>query len=136
MAITTTIPNATKEVYPYGVNLATATINCALFTSSATLATTSTLYSALDNEVANGNGYTTGGVEVADLAWTGTTTKVITGTIPSWTAASFTFRYAVIYDTDTSKIIGYYDFAEDQQVVQGTVTLSFDTGGLISVTSS
>lgn len=137
MAITSTIPNAAKEVYPYGVNLATATIKCALFTSSATIAATSTLYSALDNEVSDsGTGYTTGGVTLTDLAWTGTTIKTITGTIPSWDPLTATFRYAVIYDTSTSKIIGYYDFGTDQQVVSGTLTLTFHSNGFIKVTST
>ena len=136
MPTTATIINAAKQVYPYGVNLATATIKCALFTSTVTLGATSTLYSGLTGEVANGSGYATGGGTVASLTWSGTTSAKITGTIPSWTSASFTFRYAVIYDTATSKIIGYYDFGGDQQVIQGTVTLSFDTNGLITVTST
>lgn len=136
MEITTIIPNAAKEIYPYGVNLATATIKCALFTDSATIGASSTLYSSLTNEVASGNGYTTGGNAVSSLAWTGTTSKKITGTIANWTSSTFIFRYAVIYDTATSKIITTYDFATNQQVVQGTVALSFDTNGLITVTSS
>ena len=53
------------------------------------------------NEVANGNGYTTGGVTVSPLALSGTTSvSVKFGTNPSWTASSsgITARWAVVYE--------------------------------------
>lgn len=136
MAVTTTVTNNSKRVYPQGVNLESATIKAALFTSSATLSATSDLYSNLTNEVASGNGYTTGGNTITSLAWSGTTSPKITGTIPNWTSSTFTFRYVVIYDTSTSKIINYYDCGTDQTVTSGTATLAFDTNGMILVTSS
>jgi hypothetical protein len=136
MPATTTVTNLAKRVNPYGVDLTTATINCALFTSSATITGASTLYSGLTNEVANGSGYTTGGNTITGLAWTGTTTPSITGTIPNWTSSTFTFRYAVIYDTSTSKIIEFCDFGADQGVTNGSVALSFGANGLMQVSSS
>lgn len=139
MPITTLIPNATKRLNPYGVDLTSATIKIALFTSAASggMVAGATLYSGLSNEVSNsGTNYTTGGNTIASLAWSGTTSPIITGTIPSWTTATFTFRYSVIYDTATSKIIQITDYGTDQTVTNGTLTLSFDTNGLIQVTSS
>jgi hypothetical protein len=136
MVTTTTVINLAKRVSPYGVDLTTATINCALFTSTATITAASTLYSGLTNEVANGNGYATGGKTITGLAWSGTTTPQITGTIPNWTSATFTFRYAVIYDTDTSKIIEFCDFEINQSVVSGTIALSFGANGMIQVSST
>lgn len=66
-------------------------------------------------QVANGNGYTTGGeittITVAEAA--GTTT--VSGTQVTWTGASagFTFRYLVLYnDTATSPadaLVGWWD---------------------------
>lgn len=137
MPITTTVTNLSKRVNPQGVDLAAATIKCALFLSTSNIVAASTVYSALTNEVANGSGYSTGGVTITGLAWTGTTSPQITGTIPNWTSASFTFRFAVIYDSSTGKIMEFVDFGTDQTVVNGTVTLSFDgTNGMMKVTSS
>ena len=80
---------------------ATDTIKMALHTSSWTPApTTDVSQSALGNEVANANGYTTGGDTVAATytATAGTLTfDVADG---SWTASggSITARYAVLYN--------------------------------------
>jgi hypothetical protein len=55
---------------------------------------------ALTNEVANANGYTTGGTALA-LTLSGTTTVTVAmTTAPVWTASggSITARYAVIYE--------------------------------------
>ena len=59
-------------------------------------------------EIANGNGYTTGGISVGTItgAQTSGTFKLVGGTDPVWTSASAgmaNFRYAVLYnDTPTS----------------------------------
>lgn len=136
MSISTTVVNSAKVINPAGVDLAVATIKVALFTSSATITTTSTVYSGLTNEVTNGNGYTTGGNTITSPAWSGTTTKKFTGTIPNWTSATFTFRYAVIYGSASSSIVEFIDFGTDQSLTNGTLTLTFDTNGMLSVTSS
>ena len=60
----------------------------------------STTYAGLTNEVANANGYTTGGIAVAlTLSGTTTVTAAMT-TAPVWTASggSITARFAVIYE--------------------------------------
>jgi hypothetical protein len=132
---TTTVTNNSKRVNPQGVDLTTG-LKIALFLSTATLSATSALYSDLTNEVASGNGYTTGGKSITSGAWSGTTSPKFTGSIADWTSATFTFRYVVIYDVATSKIITYVDFTTNQTVTAGTLTLAFDTGGLITVTSS
>jgi hypothetical protein len=136
MAITALVENLSKRINPQGVDLTTATIKCALFLSTSNIAVDSTTYSLLTNEVANENGYTTGGVTITDLTWSGTTSPLITGTIPTWTSSTFTFRYIVLYDSVSDKVIGYYNCATDQSVVAGTVTLTFDTDGMIKVTST
>ena len=134
---TTTVTNLSKRVYPQGVNLTSATIKCALFTSAQTgLTAAATTYGSLTGEVAAGSGYSTGGNTVGSLAWTGTTTPQITGTIPNWTGASFSFEFAVIYDTGTGDIIEYCDFGGTQTVVNGTVAISFGANGMLQVTSS
>ena len=72
----------------------------ALFLSTSNIGAASTTYAGLTNEVANANGYTTGGIAVT-LALSGTTTVTCTySTPPTWTASggSITARFGVIYE--------------------------------------
>jgi hypothetical protein len=72
----------------------------ALFHSTSNLGAGSTTYAGLTNEVANANGYTTGGIAVT-LTLAGTTTVTVSySSNPVWTASggSITARYAVIYE--------------------------------------
>lgn len=72
----------------------------ALFTSGSNIGATSTTYAGLTGEVANANGYTTGGIAIT-LTLSGTTTITVDiQTDPVWTASggSITARYAVIYE--------------------------------------
>ena len=81
-------------------NFETDTFKMALFLSTSDIGAASTTYAAVTNEVAQANGYTTGGVAVA-LSLTGTTTvKCDIDTDPVWTAngGSITARFAVIYE--------------------------------------
>jgi hypothetical protein len=72
----------------------------ALFQSTSDIGAASTTYAGVSNEVANGNGYTTGGVAIT-LTLTGTTTVTVDiQTDPTWTGADdgFDARFAVIYE--------------------------------------
>jgi hypothetical protein len=72
----------------------------ALLLSTSNIGAASTTYAGLTNEVANANGYTTGGIAVA-LTLSGTTTVTVAmTTAPVWTASggSITARFAVIYE--------------------------------------
>lgn len=86
-------------------------------------------------QVANGNGYTTGGISVGTItgAQTSGTFKLTGGTDPVWTAsgAGFTARYAVIYnDTPTSPadpLIGWWDYGSSVTLAAGeTFTVDLD----------
>ena len=86
-------------------------------------------------QVANGNGYTTGGVSVGTItgAQTSGTFKLTGGTDPVWTASGdgFTARYAVIYnDTPTSPadpLIGWWDYGSSVTLAAGeTFTVDLD----------
>lgn len=89
------------------IDLDNDTFKMALFTSASncnTLTDGNTQLSNLTNQVANGNGYTTGGVTLTGVTWNrsgGTVTFNFNA--PTWTGSGsgFTCRYAVIYD-DTS----------------------------------
>jgi hypothetical protein len=72
----------------------------ALFTSSSNLSTSSTTKAGVTNEVANANGYTTGGQAVSfTIAGTTSATLAFT-TNPSWvaTGGSIVARFAAIYE--------------------------------------
>jgi hypothetical protein len=138
MAVSITIVNAfkLKQFNGNALDLDTDTLKVALFTSSATIDATIALYSALTNEIANGNGYTTGGVTITNPAFTGTTTVLFDTDDFAWTfTASKTMRYAVIYGSSSSKIIGYIDFGTDQTSSSG-FTIVLNASGLLSITSS
>lgn len=72
----------------------------ALFTSASNLGASTTTYAGVTNEVANANGYSTGGISVT-LTLSGTTTVTVDiATDPVWTASggSITARFAAIYE--------------------------------------
>jgi hypothetical protein len=80
----------------------------ALVTSTSNVSASSTTWAAVTNEVANANGYTTGGVSVT-LSQTGTTSvAVYFSSNPSWTASggSIVARWAVLYKTG-SDVLAY-----------------------------
>lgn len=102
-------------------------------TNTAPLASNSVL--ADITQVANGNGYTTGGISVGTItgAQTSGTFKLTGGTDPVWTASSagFTARYAVLYnDTPTSPtdpLIGWWDYGSSVTLAAGeTFTVDLD----------
>ena len=83
------------------------TFKCALFTSVLVPAQTDDSYTALANEVANGNGYLTGGETLTTVTWVEAAgTVTFDADDISWTASggSIVGRYAIIYDdTDAGK---------------------------------
>jgi len=91
-------------------------------------------------EVANGNGYTTGGnaATTSSASQTGGTFKLVLTSPSVWTAsgAGFSFQYAVLTDSTTSTNVGYWDYGSSQAVAAGeTVTVTLDgTNGVFQAT--
>ena len=91
-------------------------------------------------EVANGNGYTTGGnaATVTSATQTGGTYKLVLASPSTWTAtgAGFSVQYAVLVDTTTSTNVAYWDYGSSQTVAAGeTVTVTLDpTNGVFQAT--
>jgi hypothetical protein len=115
-------------------------IKAALFTATYTPnQDTDELYSGLTNEVANGNGYTTGGNTLANptIGYTaGTNTAKFDADDPTvWTAsgAGFALRYVVVYDSTSSILIGYCDYGSTLTLAAGdTFTFILDAAGLFT----
>lgn len=81
-------------------DLDTDSFKMALFLSTSNIGAASTTYAGVTNEVAQANGYTTGGIAIT-LVLSGTTTVTVDiQTDPVWTASggSITARFAVIYE--------------------------------------
>ncbi len=93
------------------------------------------LYSACTNEVASGGGYTTAGETLTGraVAYIETTNARIDADDTPWTSATFTARYAVVYETATSKIRAVYDFLADKSVTGGTFTIQWNASGLCKI---
>ncbi len=121
----------------------TANWKLALFTSASnanTLGGTNDVYADLTNEVANGNGYTTGGVVLTGIEWNesaGTVTFLASNASFTASGAGLTFRFAVIYkDATVNTIVRpllcvcLLDTAPADIVVAAgnTLTIRLDTG--------
>ena len=91
-------------------------------------------------EVANGNGYTTGGnaASTSSSTQSGGTFKLVLNSPSTWTAsgAGFSFQYAVLVDSTTSTNVAYWDYGSSQAVAAGeTVTVTLDgTNGVFQAT--
>lgn len=106
-------------------------INCGTDSWVIKLATAVNASAGTITEVANGNGYTTGGnaASTTSSAQTTGTYKLVLGSPAVWTAsgAGFTFQYAVLVDSTTSTNVGYWDYGSSQAVAAGeTVTVTLD----------
>lgn len=113
----------------------------AVLTNSAPNAGTNTVLADI-TQIANGNGYTTGGVTLTTPTWTetgpGTGIWQFSANDFSWTASGGDigpFRYVVIYnDTPTSPadpLIGYIDNGSSITVTDGnTVTVDIGANGI------
>ena len=103
----------------------------ALYTSSADLTTTTTVY-VTSGEVASGGGYTTAGEALTNTGVAKTTVTSYTDfSDVSWTDASFTANAALIYNTttgtgsSTTDAVAAIAFGGDKTATSGTFTIQF-----------
>jgi len=129
MAISSAVCTSFKEELLGGVHdLDTDVLKIALYTSSASLDATTTIYSSV-NEVANGNGYTTGGETLAGATIsTSGTTAFVDFTDVTWSSATITAAGALIYNSSQSdKAIAVLSFGGDKTSTDGDFTVQFPT---------
>src|SRR5438552_5213265 len=119
------------------------TIKVALCTSTYTPnQDTHVFFSDITNEI-TGTGYTAGGVGLAgkSVSYDSATNETrLLASASSWTTATFTYRYAIVYkDTGsaaTSPLIAYFDTGGIQTVTLGTETITWDaTFGVVKITA-
>jgi hypothetical protein len=99
------------------------TMKIALYTNSATLDATTTIYTTSGEVV--GTGYTAGGNTLTGNAISsGGTTAWLTFSDSSWTTSTITARGALIYDSSQSNAaIAVLDFGADKTSTAGTFTV-------------
>lgn len=127
------------------VNWTADTIKVGLVTASYTPAQDTDQFwtTPVANEI-TGTGYTAGG---ATLAGKSVGAVIATHTVPliasasSWTTASFTCRYAVVYKSTgtngTSPLLGWVDFGSNETVASGTFAINWDAvQGVLQLTAS
>jgi hypothetical protein len=127
------VENLAEKVH----NLGADTLKVAL-TNTAPVATNTVL--ANITQVANGNGYTTGGTaaSITSSAQSSGTYKLVLGDVVfTATGAVGPFRYAVLYnDTATNdELIGWWDYGSSITMANGdTFTVDFDaTNGVLTI---
>jgi hypothetical protein len=112
-----------------------------MLTNTAPVATNAVYADVSGTELANGNGYTTGGATISGVTSTQTTgTYKLVGTLasPTWTASGSMgpFRYAIFYDTTPASplkpLIAWWDYGSSLTLSAGqTFTVSLDgTNGI------
>lgn len=126
MAISQSMCASFKSEVLGGIHdLDTDTIKIALYTSSATLGSGTTAYSAA-NEV-SGTGYTAGGNTLTSpvISLDGTT-AIVDFADSTWATATITARGALIYNASKSnRAIAVLDFGEDKTSTSGNFTVQF-----------
>jgi len=133
MAITSGILKTFKAEVMLGEHdLNTNTIKIGLVSSGASCSPangpfTYTSLASAGGELANGNGYTTGGTTLADVTVTNASTSgVVDFSNVTLTDSTFTCRGAFIYnDSHSSKaMIAYYDFGADKSASAGNFVMT------------
>lgn len=124
--ITAGMCNSFKEELLKGIHdFTTDTFKAALYTNSATLGPSTTVYTT-SNE-ASGGGYTAGGNTL-----TGVSVSLSQGVAyvdfsdTTWTASSFSARAALIYNSSkANRAVAVYEFGEVKTVSSGNFQLQF-----------
>lgn len=132
MAITQGFSDVAKQAFISGAHTPAHTYKIALFTSTATLDHTTTVYSSANES--SGTGYTAGGQVLTGYSnGLASSTGYLTFTNPSWAASSITARGAQIWNTSGSQSIAILNFGQDYTSTNGTFTITFPAAGASAV---
>jgi len=128
MAITTGVNNQFKsQVLLAEHNLQSNTLKCILVSSSQNVSAGGpNTYASVTSQLANGNGYTTGGATLATVSVsTVDSSGVVDFADVSWSSATFSANGCIIYnDSHSSKsIIAVYDFGGEKSATNGEFKL-------------
>ena len=110
------------EALVEGINAGSDVWKVALSNRTPVVATDTDLASAV--EISAGNGYTAGGNEAATVSSTQSsgTYKLVLTSPDTWTASGGSigpFQYAILYDSTTDNLIGYWDYGSAVTLSEG-----------------
>jgi len=141
--VSVSLYNHTAARFADGSNAASDTYKVKLLTAATFSAAHTTLAATGGTEVANANGYTTGGATLANLAVTTVTANdaKFDADDVTWTASggSITAAYAILYnDTDASDPpVAFIDFGGSQTAGDGTdFKIIWNASGIFTFTVS
>ena len=141
MAVTISLYNHTAKRFAEGTNGASDDYNVMLCTAATFDATDAILSDITKTEVANGDGYTTGGVLLTGVTVTtvGTNGAKFDADDATWTASGgpIAASYAILYnDTDTdSPPVAFIDFGGSESAGDTTdFLIVWDTDGIFTWT--
>jgi hypothetical protein len=130
MAITQAVANSFKQQVLQGQHNFTLTtgsvFKLALYTSAATLDSSTTVYTST-NEVANTGQYVTGGGTLVNITpFVSSGVACVDFNDLSFTGVTLTARGALIYNTsNTNAAVCVLDFGADKTATSGTFTIQF-----------
>lgn len=141
MPVTISLYNHTARRFADGSNSPSDTYKVRLLTAATFNAAHTTLAATGGTEVANANGYTTGGATLTGVAVTTVTTNdaMFDANDASWTASggAITASYAILYnDTDTDDPpVAFVDFDGSQSAADGTdFKIIWSASGIVTFT--
>jgi len=130
-SITPGIPDARKQEAIAAICPSGSTYKCALIKAGATVGVIGTYAELGANEVASGNGYTTGGATL-----TGYTAALTSGVAsvdwadPVWDPSTISADGAVIYDTGSGKVAAVLTFPATKSSDGGPFTVQLPASGV------
>lgn len=141
MAVTVSLYNHTSKRFAEGSNAVDDTYKVMLCTAATFDAANTTLAGVTKTEVADGNGYTTGGQALTGVVVTTETTNdaKFTADTVTWSASGgpITASYAILYndtDTDDPPLL-FVDFDGEESAGDGTeFKIIWNTNGIVSFT--
>lgn len=143
MPVSVSLYNHTAARFASGANASSDTYKVMLCTSATFTAADTTLAGITKTEVANGNGYITGGATLANVAVTTVTTNdaKFDADDAVWTASggAITASYGILYnDTDASDPpVAFIDFGGSESAGDGTdFKIVWNANGIFTFTVS
>jgi hypothetical protein len=86
------------------------------------------------HELANGNGYTTGGATLTNVTWTRTGAAcALDADDVEFANASFTARYGVIYSSTASKLCFLIDFLTNKTATNQSFFVRWNASGIMGL---
>lgn len=117
------------------VDLEGDTVYCALLSGSHSFTAGDNTWSQVASNEISGTGYTISGAALASKAVTQGATTKFDAADTAWTTATFTAAHAVLYDFTLAgdDLIASIDFGGDQTVAGATLTIQWDSDGIITL---